>query len=587
MGDLHHSHIRIRRREATGSAEGLPANLQPILKALYANRGIQSPDELDTSLKALIPAEVMTGIDRAVIRIADTLTQAKRILVVGDFDADGATSCALSLLALRAMTPAGGASIDYLVPNRFEYGYGLTPEIVGLARQRDPDLIITVDNGISSIAGVEAANLANIPVVVTDHHLAGEQLPDAVAIVNPCLPDNAFPSKATAGVGVIFYVLLALRTYLREAGWFQDQGIAEPNMADYLDLVALGTVADLVPLDTNNRILVSQGLARIRAGRCRPGIQALLQVARRDMARVSAADMGFAVGPRLNAAGRLDDMSLGIECLLADSHETAGQIARQLDQLNRDRRRIETEMKDQALEALEQIQLDDQELQWGLCLFDEGWHQGVIGILASRIKERYHRPVIAFAPFGDAEDSLIKGSARSIPGLHIRDALDEVASAHPDILTKFGGHAMAAGMTIAQENLEAFQAAFDQVVRRHLTLEDLAISFMTDGELPKESITLDLAREIFHAGPWGQGFPEPVFDGIFQLVDQRIVAERHWKLVLQPEDAEQSIDAIAFNLVETNPSPLPDRLRLVYRLEENVFRGVSSLQLNVIYMEEA
>jgi len=582
MHASHHKARRISRRESNG-AEDLLTGLSPLLQRLYTNRGIRSADELSTSLQALIPMDQMAHIDKAVDQIAPALIQGKRILIIGDFDADGATSCALSVLALRAMNPAAATRIDYLVPNRFEYGYGLTPEIVDLAQARSPDLIITVDNGVSSLEGVEAANLAGIPVVVTDHHLPGSELPRAAAIVNPNLVDNAFPSKAMAGVGVIFYVLLALRSHLRDAGWFREQGIQEPNMADYLDLVALGTIADLVPLDRNNRILVAQGLARIRAGRCRPGILALLRSANRSRDRVSAADMGFAVGPRLNAAGRLDDMSVGIECLLAKSQEAASQLAAQLEALNQERRKIESEMQLQAMDVLEQIQLNDQDLPWGLCLYDTDWHQGVIGILASRIKERYHRPTIVFAPAGEG---MAKGSARSIPGLHIRDALDEVATTFPHVLSKFGGHAMAAGMTIELDQFPAFQSAFDSVVRRHMSATDMEASYLTDGELKPEMMSLDLTREIFHAGPWGQGFPEPVFDGVFRLISHRIVGDRHWKLVLQAEDNDRYLDAIAFNQVETNPAPLNNRLNLVYRLEENIFRRESSLQLNVLYMEE-
>ena len=384
----------------------------------------------------------MAGLDQAVTVLFDAMKHARRILIVGDFDADGATSCALAVLVLRAF---GHHAVQFLVPNRFEFGYGLTPEIVEHARGLEPELIVTVDNGISSVSGVAAANQLGWQVVVTDHHLAGPVLPQAAALVNPNLPDNTFPSKALAGVGVIFYVLLGLRSRLREAGWFDQHGIPVPNMAEYLDLVALGTVADVVPLDQNNRILVHQGLKRIRSGRCRPGITALLRVAGRNPARAQTTDMGFAVGPRLNAAGRIDDMTLGIDCLLADDPDRALGLATELDRLNRERRAIETEMKQQAEAVLETWAPNDpQQLPWGLCLYQPGWHQGIIGILASRVKERYHRPVIAFAPGGD---DLIKGSARSIPGLHIRDVLDEVAVQEPELLQKFGGHAMAAGMT--------------------------------------------------------------------------------------------------------------------------------------------
>jgi single-stranded-DNA-specific exonuclease len=573
--------IRIVRRQANDPAvDGLPESIHPVLRQVYAARAVNDPGQLDRSLQALIPPEQMAGLSEAVELLVGMLELQGRVLIVGDFDADGATSCAVAMLALRAM---GLKSVDYLVPNRFDYGYGLTPEIVELAKGREPDLIVTVDNGVSSIAGVAAANAAGIPVLVTDHHLPGAELPAAAAMVNPNLPDNAFPSKATAGVGVIFYVMLALRARLREVGWFHRNGIAEPNLAELLDLVALGTVADVVPLDANNRILVYQGLQRIRAGKCRPGITALLQVAGRNPARAQASDMGFAVGPRLNAAGRLDDMSFGIECLLADDPDEALRMAGELDALNRERRRIEEEMKDQALALLADWSIDERELPWGLCLFDESWHQGVIGILASRIKERYHRPVIAFAP---ADNGEIKGSARSIPGLHIRDALDEVAARHPGLLTKFGGHAMAAGMSLSQERFYDFRAAFDAVVREHLDPAALNAVITSDGEIPPADLSLELAYLLQAGGPWGQAFPEPLFDGVFELVNQRIVGEKHYKLVLRAGPDGPLLDAIAFNQVELHPE-LPQRMRLAYRLDANEFRGNVTLQLRVEYLEPA
>jgi len=556
----------------------LPADLPQILRRVYASRGIRHAEELERSLSGLLAPNLMTGAGQAARLIADVIEREGRLLVVGDFDADGATSCALSVLAIRAM---GHADVDYLVPNRFEFGYGLTPEIVALARERSPDLIITVDNGISSIDGVAAANEAGIPVVVTDHHLPGAELPDAAAIVNPNVPGNTFPSKATAGVGVIYYVLLQLRSTLRDRGWFGQQGRQPPNMARFLDLVALGTVADVVPLDRNNRILVHQGLMRIRAGECRPGIMALLESAGRDHQRVQANDMGFAAGPRLNAAGRLDDMSRGIACLLADSLAEARPLAQELDSLNRERREIERGMQVEAENILEEWDQNTEDLPWGLCLYREDWHQGVIGILAARVKERYHRPVIAFAR---ADEDTIKGSARSIPGLHIRDALDRVAARHPELLQKFGGHAMAAGLTIRSQDFESFSDAFDQVVREELDPDHLQPLIPSDGSVPAAEMTIETARSIIDGGPWGQGFVEPMFDDTFEVRSSRIVGERHWKLVLQDPTGQTTVDAIAFNAVEQLPE-MPGRIRAAYRLDINHWRGLSSLQLRIEYME--
>lgn len=558
-----------------------PEEVSPLLWRIYRARGILTSSELQREFSSLIPPNKMGGLEKAVAVLVKAVKERKNILVVGDFDADGATSCALAVLVLRAF---GHRDVNFLVPNRFEYGYGLTPEIVEHARRFQPEVIVTVDNGISSVAGVAAANALGWEVVVTDHHLAGPVLPEARALVNPNLPDNAFPSKALAGVGVIFYVLLGLRGQLRESGWFASRGIPVPNMADFLDLVALGTVADVVPLDQNNRILVHQGLNRIRAGHCRPGISALLRIAGRNPARAQAADMGFAVGPRLNAAGRIDDMSLGIACLLADSHEKADSLAVELDRLNRERRAIEGDMKQQADTILAGWAPGRQDgLPWGLCLYKEDWHQGVIGILASRIKERHHRPVIAFAPGGDG---LLKGSARSIPGLHIRDALGEVAVRSPDLLQKFGGHAMAAGMTIREADFTAFAAVFDEVVRSHLQADDLHALIRSDGGIDETEMNLETARLILEGGPWGQGFAEPIFDDRFEVISSRVVAAKHWKLVLRPFSGSSSVDAIAFNAVEALPA-MPDRIHAAYRLDENEWRGNISLQLRIEYMREA
>ena len=564
---------RIVRRPLPAVGETLPGDLHPVLRRVYAARAVTSADDLDYSLTNLLPLQQLAGLPAAVELLYTALLERWRILVVGDFDADGATSCALCVRALRLL---GAAEVDYLVPNRFEYGYGLTPEIVAVAAGRRPDLILTVDNGISSLEGVAAAKQRGMRVLITDHHLPGECLPTADAIVNPNLPGNDFPSKHLAGVGVAFYVLLGLRTHLRECGWFAARQAEEPNLAQFLDLVALGTVADVVPLDRNNRILVQQGIRRIRAGQCVPGLRALLEVAGRDLPRVVATDLGFVAGPRLNAAGRLEDMSLGIECLLADDAGSARAMASQLDDLNRDRREIESDMQAQALAALGELELDDAGLPLGLCLFEPGWHQGVIGILAARIKERFHRPVIAFASSGAGE---LKGSARSIAGLHIRDVLDAVATQHPRLITRFGGHAMAAGLTLAEENYPAFAAAFDAEVSRHLAREDLGGIIYTDGELQEQELSLEIARLLRDASPWGQGFPVPLFDGEFEVIGQRVVGERHLKLTLQPAGSCTRIDAIAFNTPALPPASA--FVHLAYRLDVNAYRGMESPQLVV------
>ena len=552
-------------------------DLPPLLTRLYAARGVQSAAELDKGLARLIPYQQLKGVDAAVELLVDALEKGQRILYVGDFDADGATASSVGVLALRML---GAAWVDYLVPNRFEYGYGLTPEIVAVALEKRPELLVTVDNGISSIDGVAAAKAAGLRVLVTDHHLPGPELPAADAIVNPNQPGCDFPSKAMAGVGVIFYVMLALRAGLRERGWFAARGIAEPNLAELLDLVSLGSVADVVPLDANNRILVHQGLARIRAGRARPGLRALLEVAGRDCRRITSTDLGFILGPRLNAAGRLDDMSLGIELLLCEDESVARDMAVQLDQLNQDRKAIEQGMQREALAQLKELPVE--EMPFGLCLFDPEWHQGVIGILASRLKERYHRPTIAFA---DAGDGTLKGSARSVPGFHIRDALDAVAARHPGLISKFGGHAMAAGLSLPQENFGAFAAAFDAEVRRQLDEEDLTGRLLSDGQLGAEEFHLELARALRQAGPWGQHFPEPLFHGIFQVVQQRVVGERHLKLVLKTECGSLQLDAIAFNIDrEIWPNPTVRWAEVAYKLDVNEFRGNETVQLMVAHI---
>ena len=558
--------------------ETLPflGEMPTLLTRLYAARGVQSQAELDKRLARLIPYQQLKGIEAAVDLLVQALDQRQRILIVGDFDADGATASTVGLLGLRLL---GAAHVDYLVPNRFEYGYGLTPEIVEVALTREPQLLITVDNGISSVEGVAAAKKAGLKVLVTDHHLPGTELPAADAIVNPNQPGCEFPSKALAGVGVIFYVLIALRARLNSLGRYEHS--KAPNIAELLDLVALGSVADVVPLDANNRILVYQGLERIRAGRARPGLKAILEVAKRDPARITSTDLGFIIGPRLNAAGRLDDMSLGIECLLTDDANAARAMAAQLDDMNQDRKSIEQGMQREALAQLKELPVDS--MPFGLCLFDPDWHQGVIGILASRLKERYFRPTFAFA---DAGDGLLKGSGRSVPGFHIRDALSVVAAQHPDLIAKYGGHAMAAGLTLPVANFERFSQAFDEEVRRQLREEDLMGRLLSDGSLTVEEFHLELARALRNAGPWGQHFPEPLFHGVFQLVEQRIVGERHLKVVLKTECGSVKLDGIAFGIDrEVWPNPTIRWVELAYKLDLNEFRGNETVQLMIAHIE--
>ncbi len=571
--------INISRR--TPIAHQLPSDLHPVLARIYAARSVTAPAHIEHALEHLLPYHGLLGILPAAALLADAVSAQRRFLILGDFDADGATSCALAVRALRLL---GVEHVDYLVPNRFEYGYGLTPEIVAVAAQRKPDVLITVDNGISSVEGVRAAKAAGMCVVVTDHHLPGEHLPAADAIVNPNQRGDTFASKHLAGVGVIFYVMLALRAQLRERGWFEQRKLDAPNLARLLDLVTLGTVADVVPLDYNNRILVQQGLARLRKAQCCVGIGALLQVSQRRCERVVAADLAFAVAPRLNAAGRLEDMSLGIECLLTDNEDHALALAQRLDELNHARREIETQMKEQALAALKTLQLnaDNPELPVGLCLFDPHWHQGVIGLLAARVKEKFHRPVIAFAPSSNDE---IKGSARSVSGLHIRDALDAVAARHPGLVQKFGGHAMAAGLTLRRADYAAFSVAFDTEVRRHLQPDDLHGVIHSDGELQPDEITLDLAQLLRYAAPWGQAFPEPLFDGTFELVQHRVVGERHLKMVLRAPGETRLIDAIAFNTSATLWPQSTRQVSAAYRVDVNEYQGRQSVQLVVEHVE--
>lgn len=573
----------ITRRMLPEQSATLNNDLHPLLQRIYISRGVQSPDELERGLTHLLPYQGLMGIASATECLAAAVMQQQRILVIGDFDADGATSTALAVSALKVL---GAQHVSYLVPNRFEFGYGLTPEIVAVAAQQQPDIIITVDNGIASNPGVAAAKAANIKVVVTDHHLPGADLPNADAIVNPCQHGDTFASKNLAGVGVIFYVMLALRSYLREQQWFVQQNIPEPNMSQFLDLVALGTVADLVQLDRNNRILVHQGVQRIRAGKARPGIKALLTIAGRQCEKLVAADLGYVIGPRLNAAGRLTDMSLGIECLLSQDANRAHETASQLCVLNEERRLIERDMQFQAFNELNKVlNLNkDAELSLGVCLFDDKWHQGVIGLLASRVKERLHRPAIIFAPGNSAEE--LKGSARSITGFHIRDALAVIAAQYPDLIDKFGGHAMAAGLTLQRKNYAKFAAAFDAEVRRHLSLEDLRGEIHSDGELTSADFTVELADCLREAGPWGQAFPEPTFDGRFKVLQQRLVGGKHLKLTLEVDGASRQVDAIHFNAdLKVWPSHRLQYVHAAYRLDVNEYQGRRNLQLIVEQIE--
>jgi single-stranded-DNA-specific exonuclease len=553
---------------------------EDLLGALYAHRGLADAEEAAPGLAALHPAGSLLGIEPAVALLIHHIRDGGHLLVVADYDADGATGGALAVRGLRAL---GAAQVSYLIPSRFAFGYGLSPAVVDAAAPRRPDLIITVDNGIASLSGVARASELGIPVLVTDHHLAGEQLPDAAAIINPNQPDCPFPSKHLAGVGVVFYLLVAVRARLREQRWF-GPGRPEPNLADLLDLVALGTVADVVTLDRNNRILVEQGLRRIRAGRCSPGIGALLTIAGRDPSRVTAADLAFFAAPRLNAAGRIQDMSIGVECLLTDDPKTATRLAGTLDGLNRQRREIEGQMKDDAESFLADLSLDGSTLPPGLCLFGEDWHQGVCGIVAARIRERYHRPVVAFAHGGDG---MLRGSARSVEGLHIRDLIARVAGRDPGLIGRFGGHAMAAGLSIRPEALTRFEVAFAESVREMLGDRPPRPEIHSDGVLPARLMTLETAETLRIGGPWGKGFPEPCFDGTFDVLSSRLVGERHLKLrVADTEAGDAPIDAIGFNMCD-QLTVTAGRVRLAYRLDVNDYRGDRSAQLILEHIEAA
>jgi|HigsolmetaAR204D_1030405.scaffolds.fasta_scaffold00056_46 single-stranded-DNA-specific exonuclease len=567
---------RMIRRRTPVDGVALPADLHPLLRRIYAARGVQGAVELELALERLIPVSRLGGIANAVELLCEHFRRGSRILVVGDFDADGATSTALVVRQLRRL---GFANVDFLVPNRFQFGYGLTPEIVQLAAAQRPDLIVTVDNGISSLAGVDEARRHGIQTLITDHHLPGPVLPEAAAIINPNAPGELFPSKALAGVGVAFYLMAALTREMQQRGLCT----ARAPVADLLDLVALGTVADLVPLDHNNRILVHEGLRRIRAGRCVPGIRALLETANRVPSDVVASDLGYQVGPRLNAAGRLDDMTIGIQCLLTDDLDTARKLAARLAQLNHDRRELELQMQQEAMAAIGAMQAEDPALPLGLCLYDEAWHQGVVGLVASRVKEKVHRPVIALAR---ADERTLKGSARSVPGVHIRDVLDAVAKRHPGVIEKFGGHAMAAGLTLPADRLDDFRRAFDEEVRRWMSTDDAVGVVYSDGPLRPEEMTLDVARLLRTAGPWGQAFPEPLFDGAFAVRSVRVLGERHLKLEVCDGEAP-SCEAIAFRYFDDAQAPAVranDRVELAYRLDVNRYNGTEKVQLVVEYL---
>jgi single-stranded-DNA-specific exonuclease len=565
----------IQRPVATAAVRKLTdAGLHPLLARLYASRGLASVAEIKTDLNALLPPDQLKGIQSAASMLADAIEAESRIVIVADYDCDGATACAVCLRALRSMR---AASVQYFVPDRAVHGYGLSPSVVEALAGLEPDLLITVDNGIASVEGVRAAKARGMTTVITDHHLAGDELPDADVIVNPNQPGCTFPSKSLAGVGVAFYTMLALRAELRERGWFDAEHPA-PNLGNLLDLVALGTVADVVKLDANNRLLVRQGIARMRADRMHPGIRALFAVSGRQAGRASTFDMGFALGPRLNAAGRLADMSIGIECLTTDDPARAYNLAQQLDQLNRERRGIEEEMRDQAQLKLDSLQIDTAP---AISLFEPEWHQGVIGIVAGRIKDQMHRPTIAFARANeDQEDGELKGSGRSIAALHLRDALDLVTKRHPDLILRFGGHAMAAGLTIREKDFQRFRQIFAEIAGELLNEADLERHLETDGSLETGYMNLEVAR-MLEAEIWGQGFAAPLFEDVFQVEKQRLLKDRHLKLQLSKPGAV--FEAIRFNYAE----PVPSRIRAAYRLATNEYQGVASVQLMLEHLEPA
>ena len=569
--------IEVKRRNVT---EILPSMAGlGLLARVYAGRNVNSPVEIDYSLKQLIPPQYLSGVKEAAEMLAEAVTAGASIMIIGDFDADGATSCAVAIKSLQAM---GAQQVDYLVPNRFQFGYGLSPEIVGVAAMQQPDVLITVDNGISSIAGVHAAQAMGMSVIITDHHLPGDELPTAEVIVNPNMDYDKFPSKNLAGVGVIFYVMLALRAQLRNTGWFEQINIAEPNMSQFLDLVALGTIADVVPLDKNNRILIQQGLQRIRAGQACAGVNALLKVGKRELANVAASDMGFVLGPRLNAAGRLEDMSVGIECLLSNDENKALTLARQLDELNQARKEVEQDMRLEANKLVDELLVSKRGNPVGYCLSDQSWHQGVVGLVASRIKEQTQRPVAILAPADNTKSGgEWKGSLRSVVGVHIRDVLARVDALNPELLTKFGGHAMAAGLSLQYNNLGAFKKAFIDVLTDFTANHDWEQIIWTDGELSEQDFTLTTAELLHSHSPWGQGFPAPVFDGQFEVLDARIVGETHVKMRLRARNSDEDVDAICFGYMQKHKELPRDLINAVYRLDVNHYQGRKTLQLMI------
>jgi single-stranded-DNA-specific exonuclease len=559
----------------------LPDTFHPVIKRVLAARQVKTVKELEYGLQNLLPYTALLGIKDAVTLLYEALTNQARILIIADYDADGATSCALAIKALQQM---GAKKISFLVPNREKHGYGLTPELIEVALEdsflcntppstESPDLLITVDNGISSFSGVMAAKECGMRVLITDHHLPRENLPDADAIINPKQEGDLFPSKNLCGVGVIFYVMMALRARLRETDWFKIQNIPEPNMADFLDLVALGTVTDVVPLDYNNRILIEQGLRRIRANRCSPGISALVQISQREQTRLIASDLAFYVGPYLNAAGRMDDMTYGINCLLNEDDFEAREHARLLKTFNQERRLEEAKMQN---EALEMLNTDADTLPIGLCLLNEKWHQGVVGILAARIKDRFHRPVIIFT---HDKENYIRGSGRSVQGVHLHDIIERISSRHPGMITYFGGHAMAAGLTMPQKQFDAFQDVFDKEVRQHLGKNELHDIIYSDGALSEDEFNLKLAEQLRMLTPWGHHFPEPVFDGEFEVLERRILKEKHLKMWVRPLEGGTQVEAIAFNTVDTDWPSKVNCVQLTYRLDVNIYRGTKNVQL--------
>ena len=569
----------IVQREPHKSSTAVLGELHPKLQSIYLSRNIESPEQLDYSFSRLPQPSRLLGMEAMVEHLADALQHQLNIIIVADFDADGATSCAVAKLGLESM---GADHVSYVIPDRFKFGYGLTPEIVDVALQYKPDILITVDNGINSIDGVVHARQHGIKVLITDHHLPGEQLPPAEAIVNPNQSGCSFPSGNLAGVGVMFYVLLGLRKFLRDNNWFQIKQIPEPNLAHLLDLVALGTVADVVSLDSINRLFVKQGLSRINAGKTRPGIQSLIELKKRDAATVSASDLGFVIAPRLNAAGRLEDMSIGVQCLLSEDPDTARLLGTKLDKLNEERRAIEQSMRIEAVDCLQQIDyLHDESQHHAICMYHCNWHQGVIGILASRIKDDLHKPVILFA---DTDDGILKGSGRSISGLHLRDLLADIAARDPHLIRKFGGHAMAVGLTLEKDKLEQFQAAFNEMTGQRIGDKPSRPIIYSDGRLEAVDISMAFAGLLEQSGPWGQGFPEPVFEGIFDIIEIRILHEKHVKLLLGIPDAELFVEAIAFNVDQAREWMGYQKIEIVYRLQVNRFRHQETVQLVIEYL---